>query len=56
MMAVRNSCSALFWDHNWALKKPLSNMVTFSHSHTGEIPQEIQGAIVSEMWEVPSGW
>lgn len=49
-MSIGNGENTLFWDHKWATDKPLSNLAT------QEIPQDIAGATVAEMWTSNEGW
>lgn len=47
---VGNGLQTLFWEHSWATDTPLRELAT------QDIPSEVEGAIVQEMWEVGSGW
>ncbi|KAL2896029.1 hypothetical protein RDABS01_037813, partial [Bienertia sinuspersici] len=49
-VAIGNGQRTLFWDHVWAIDKPLSKVTMQA------IPEDIEGAIVEEMWEVGVGW
>lgn len=48
--AIGNGNQTLFWDHNWALDKPLRSLAILP------IPVSIEGALVSEMWEQGGDW
>lgn len=48
--SIGNGMNTLFWDHNWATNKPLSSLAS------QEIPAELLGATVGEMWEMGQGW
>lgn len=43
-VAVGNGTKTLFWDHRWATNKTLRELAT------GDIPNNIDGATVDEMW------
>ncbi|KAJ8431960.1 hypothetical protein Cgig2_024271 [Carnegiea gigantea] len=47
---VGNGRRTLFWFHNWALAKPLCNLVVLA------IPHEVEDATVVELWESNRGW
>lgn len=50
MVAVGNGSSTLFWDHKWVAATPLIDLAT------QEVPIEILGATVEDMWEDNVGW
>ncbi|KAL2898047.1 hypothetical protein RDABS01_039829, partial [Bienertia sinuspersici] len=49
-IAVGNGQRTLFWDHSWATDLPLSSEAIQT------IPESIEGATVSEMWDASTGW
>lgn len=48
--AIGNGQKKLFWDHVWAVDKPLRSECI------QPIPSSIDGATVEEMWEIGNGW
>lgn len=49
-VAIHNGKQTLFWDHIWATEMTLR--VAAIH----DIPPEIEGATMEEMWEVGQCW
>lgn len=49
-VAVGYGVHTLFWDHSWATNKPLR------HYATTEVPHDIEGATVEEIWDKVYGW
>lgn len=49
-VAVNNGRNTLFWDHKWATNQPLCDLAT------QEIPENLSGATVAEMWDINTGW
>ncbi|KAL2945366.1 Cyanidin 3-O-glucoside 5-O-glucosyltransferase [Bienertia sinuspersici] len=48
--AVGNGRTTLFWDHKWAMNQPLIDMAI------KEVPDELLGATINEMWCPTLGW
>ena len=48
--AVGNGRHTLFWDHVWATKGPLRDLIT------RPVPMALEGATVEEMWLGGHGW
>ncbi|XP_021726206.1 uncharacterized protein LOC110693390 [Chenopodium quinoa] len=49
-VAIGNGGRTLFWDHVWATDGPLRDVAI------DQIPEDIDGAIVAELWDDDSGW
>lgn len=49
-VAIGNGRKTLFWDHSWVTNQPLVDLAT------KDVPMELLGATVCEMWDQTLGW